>query len=95
MNAPNGDTTRKRLREWWRSPPRAGMQLLISPWGYRHLRVFGIMHLAGGVVAMGIGAFVVSYAADGWAAFFLVVGALNLAVGGWYLALTRAARPRT
>ena len=71
------------------------MQLLINPWEYRHLRVFGITHIAGGIVAAGIGAFILSYGAYGWAAFFLVLGALNLADGCWYLTITRSAFPRT
>jgi hypothetical protein len=90
MNAPNDETTRRRLRGWWLSPARSGVQLLINPWEYRHLRAFGITHVAGGVVAAGIGAFILSSDADGWAAFFLVVGALNLADGSWYLAIARA-----
>jgi MFS family permease len=83
MNAPNHKTAAKRLREWWASPPRSGLQRLIIPWEYRHLRVFGVMRMAGGIVAAGIGAFILSYGAYGWAAFFLVVGAANLAVGYW------------
>jgi hypothetical protein len=74
MNAPNDGTARRRPRGWWLSPARSGVQLLITPWEYRHLRAFGITHLAGGVVAAGIGAFIVSYAAYGWAAFFLGSG---------------------
>ena len=95
MNAPNDNTARKRLRGWWLSPPRPRTQLLINPWEYRHLRVFGITHLAGGIVAAGIGAFILSYSAYGWAAFFLVVGALNLAGGCWYLTIAPSASPRT
>ena len=74
MNAPNHNTAAKRLREWWASPSRSGLQRLIIPWEYRHLRVFGVMRIAGGIVAAGIGAFILSYGAYGWAAFFLVVG---------------------
>jgi hypothetical protein len=71
------------------------MQLLINPWEYRRLRVFGITHIAGGIVAAGIGAFILSYSAYGWAAFFLVLGALNLGVGYWELTIARSASPRT
>ena len=95
MNAPNHKTGAKGLREWWASPPRPGMQRLINPWEYRHLRVFGVTHIAGGVVAAGIGAFILSYSAYGWAAFFLVLGALNLAGGCWYLTIAHSASPRT
>jgi len=71
------------------------MELLINPWAYRHLLVFGITHIAGGIVAAGIGAFILSNSAYGWAAFFLVIGALNLAAGCWYLTIARSASPRT
>ena len=51
MNAPNDNTAAKGLRGWWASPPRPGMQRLINPWEYRHLRVFGVTRIAGGIVA--------------------------------------------
>ena len=94
MNAPNDNTAAKRLREWWASPPRSGTQRLINPWVYRHLRVFGVMRIAGGIVAAGLGAFILSYGAYGWAALFLVLGALNLAGGYWYITIARSVPPR-
>jgi hypothetical protein len=94
MNAPKHNTAAKGLRDWWASPPRSGLQRLIIPWVYRHLRRFGLMCIAGGIVAVGIGAFILSYSAYGWAAFFLVDGAANLAVGYWYLSIARAAAAR-
>ncbi len=54
MNAPDRNTAAKRLREWWASRPRSGLQRLIIPWEYRHLRVFGVMRIAGGIVAAGV-----------------------------------------
>jgi hypothetical protein len=39
------------------------------------------MRTAGGILAAGIGAFMLSYGACGRAAFFLVVGAADLALG--------------
>jgi len=95
MNAPNDNTARKDLRGWWLSPPRPGMQRLINPWEYRRVRVFGVTRIAGGIVAAGIGAFILSYGAYGWAALFLVLGALNLAGGYWYLTIARSASART
>jgi hypothetical protein len=83
----------KRLRQWWLSPPRSGIQRLIAPPEYRHLRAFGIARVAGGIVAAGVGFACLSYAAYGWAAFFLVVAALDLPTG--YLELTIARRPQT
>jgi hypothetical protein len=67
------------------------MHRLISPWEYRHLRVFGVTRLAGGSVAAAAGVVCLFYGAYGWAAFFLVVASLNLAGGCWYLAIARAA----
>ena len=95
MNAANHNTATKRLREWWASPPRSGLQRLIIPWEYRHLRVFGVMRIAGGIAAAGIGAFILSYGAYGWAAVFLVVGAADVAVGYWEITIARSAAPQT
>lgn len=95
MSTPNDHTVPKGLRGWWAAPPRSGMQRLIFPWAYRHLRVFGVTQVGGGIVAAGIGAFILSYSAYGWAALFLVIGALNLAGGYWCLTIARSASPRT
>ena len=95
MNAPNDNTAAKGLRGWWRSPPRPGMQRLIVPWEYRHLRPFGITRIAGGSVAAAAGVVCLSYGVYGWAAFFLVLAALNLAGGYWYITIARSASART
>ena len=95
MNAPNDNTAAKGLRGWWRSPPRTGMQRLIVPYEYRHLRVFGVGRIAGGSVAAAAGVMCLSYGVYGWAAFFLVLAALNLAGGSWYLTIDRSAPART
>ena len=95
MNAPDASTAAKGLRGWWASPPRPGMQRLINPWEYRHLRVFGATRIAGGIVAAAAGVVCLSYGVYGWATFFLVVGALNLAGGSWYLTVARSAPART
>jgi hypothetical protein len=71
------------------------MQRLIVPGEYHHLRVFGFMRIAAAIVAAGIGTFILSYSAYGWAALFLVIAALNLAVGYWELTIARPASPRT
>jgi hypothetical protein len=91
MNAPNDNTAVKGLRGWWASPPRSGMQRLIVPFEYRHLRVYGTARVAGGSVAAAAGVVCLSYGVYGWAAFFLVVAALNLAGGSWYLNIARSA----
>jgi hypothetical protein len=95
MNARNDYTARKGLRRWWLTPPRPGLQRLIHPWEYRHLRFFGITRTAAGCAAAAAGFICLAYGVYLWAAFFLVVGALNLAGGYWYLTITRSAAART
>ena len=95
MNAPNDHTAAKGMHGWWASPPRPGMQRLISPWEYRHLRAFGVTRIAGGSVAAAAGVVCLSYGVYDWAAFFLVIGTLNLAGGYWYLTIDRSAPTRT
>ena len=94
MNAPNDNTAAKVLRGWWASPPRTGMHRLINPWEYRHLRVVGGTRIAGGTVAASAGVVCLSYGVYGWAAFFLVLAALNLAGGYWFLTIARSAPAR-
>ena len=94
MNASSDYTAPRGLRGWWASPPRHGMQRLINPWEYRHLRLFGLTRIAGGSVAAGAGVVCLSYDAYGWATFFLVLATLNLAGGSWYMTIARSASPR-
>ncbi len=94
MNAANDNTARKSLRAWWATPPRSGMRRLIFPWEYRHVRAFGIVRIVGGLVAATAGLVCLSYAAYGWAAFFMVVGTLNLGGGYWYSTIARSQPPR-
>ena len=95
MNAPNDNTALKCLRGWWLSPSRSGMQRLIAPYEYRHLRGFGVTRIAGGSVAAAAGVVCLSYGVYGWAAFFLVLAALNFAGGYWYISIDRSAPART
>ena len=94
MNATNDHTARNSLRRWWLSPPRHGLALLLAPYEYRHLRFFGITRLVGAGVAAVPGVICLSYSAYGWAAFFLGIGALNLAGGWWELSIGRSASAR-
>jgi hypothetical protein len=95
MNAPNDNTVAKRLRRWWFTPPRPGLQRLINPWEYRHIRSFGLIRIAGGSVAVGAGLICLAYGVYGWAAFFLVIGTLSLAGGYWYRTIARSRFART
>jgi hypothetical protein len=91
MNSSSDNTARRGLRDWWASPPRHGMQRLIAPWEYRHLRGFGITRIAGGSVATFAGVVCLGYGVYGWAAFFLAIAAANFAGGYWYLTIDRSA----
>jgi hypothetical protein len=77
-------------RGQWLSATRPGIYRLVPPWVYRHPRFFGIGHIAGGSVAAAAGVICLSYSVYGWAAFFLVIAALNLAGGFWYLSIARS-----
>ncbi len=100
MNAPNDNTGRKGLRGWWASPPRPGLQRLIIPWEYRHLRGFAQVRFAAGIVLAGLGAVTLvggSFTAEafGWTAFWLVLAALSFSVGYWELTIARSTPPQT
>jgi hypothetical protein len=71
------------------------MRRLIVPWEYRHLRASGVTRIAGGVVLAVGGILLLSYGVYGWAAFFLVLAALNLAGGYWYITIARSESART
>ncbi len=71
------------------------MQRLIVPYEYRHLRLFGVGRIAGGSVAAAAGLVCLSYGVYAWAALFLVLAALNLAGGYWYVTIARSASART
>jgi hypothetical protein len=90
MYGPNDNTAARRLRRWWLTPPRPGLQRLINPIEYRHIRGFGVTRIVGGSAAAATGIICLAYSAYGWAAFFLVIGALNLAGGYWFLTIDRS-----
>ena len=94
MNAPDENTAPKGVRGWWASPQRSGSRRLINPWEYRHLRAVGGTRIAGGTVAAAAGVVCLSYGVYGWTAFFLVLAALNLAGGYWFLTIARSAPAR-
>jgi len=95
MYGQNDNPAPKGLRGWWASPRRPGLQRLINPWEYRHLRFFGVTRIAGGSIAAAAGVVCLAYGVYGWAAFFLALAALNLAGGYWYLVIDRSAFARS
>ncbi len=94
MNASDSNASPRGLRRWWQSPPRSGLQRLIVPYEYRYLQAFGVTRIFGGGVAAAAGVICLAYDADGWAAFFLVIGALNLGGGCWYISIDRSGPAR-
>ena len=70
---------------------RTGMRRIIPRFEYRHLRGFGVARIAGGSVQAAAGLICLAYGVYGWAAFFLILAALNLAGGSWYLTVARSA----
>jgi len=90
MSARNENSAARRLRDWWLTPPRPGLQRLINPWEYRRLRYFAVVRIVGGVVAAAAGFICLWYDAYPWAAFFLVIAALNLAGASWFLTILRS-----
>ena len=91
----NDSTFAKRLRRWWFTPPRPGLERVINPIEYRHLRGFGVTRMFGGGVAGAAGLICLAYGVYGWAAFFGVIAGLNLAGGYWYLTIDRSRSART
>jgi hypothetical protein len=49
------------------------------------------MRVAGGSIAAAAGIVCLAYGVYDWAAFFLVIGSLNLAGGTWFLTIARSA----
>jgi len=90
MNASSDSTAASGPGGWWATPPRPGLERLISPWEYRHLRFFGAARVFGGTVAAGAGVVCLAYRAYGWAALFGALGAANIGGGYWYLTIDRS-----
>jgi hypothetical protein len=102
MNAQNDNPTpRSTTTRWrWGTPPRSGMQRMISPWEYRHLRGWAGVRIASGIVLAGLGAVTLfggsfSTKAIGWATLFLAAAAANFSFAYWELAIARSASART
>ena len=100
MHAPNDNTAPKGLRGWWASPPRSGMQRVISPWEYRHLRAWAGVRTASGTVLVGLGAVTLSFGGNdwrtyGWTMGFLALAAAQFSFGYWELTIARSGSPRT
>ena len=100
MNAPNDNAAPQGLRGWWASPPRSGLQRILSPWEYRHTRAVARVRIVAGIVLAGLGAVTLvggSFTAEavGWAMLFLAAAAGSFAWAAWDLAIARSASDRT
>jgi hypothetical protein len=100
MNAPNDDTAPKDLPGRWLTSPRSGLQRIISPWEYRHLRFSAGIRIGGGVVLAGLGVVTLSFGGNdwktyGWTMAFLAAAAAHLSLGYWELTIARSAAGRT
>jgi hypothetical protein len=100
MNARNDNAAPKGQRGWWSSPPRSGMQRIISPWEYRHLRPWAGVRIAAGTVLIGLGIVTLAFGGNdgktyGWTMAFLALAAANLAFASWELRIAGSAATRT
>lgn len=98
MNAWKDNTAPRRqggLRGWWASPPRSGLQRIIIPPVYRHLRGFARVAMGAGVVLVGLGVVTLvggsfTTVAIWFAVMWLAGAALNFATAAWYLAIAHS-----
>ncbi len=100
MNEPNDNTAPRGLRGRWASPPRSGMQRMISPWEYRHLRGWAGVRMASGIASAGLGAVTLSFGGNdwktyGWTMVFLALAAAQFSFAYWELTIARSGPART
>ena len=93
MNAPSDNT--KVCAGGGHLPRAPASGARSCPWEYRHLRASGVTRIAGGSLLAVGGVLLLSYGSYGWAALFLVLAALNLAGGYWYITIARSESART
>ena len=100
MTAQNDSTAAKGVRGWWASPSRSGLQRIISPWEYRHLRAWAGVRIASAVALVGLGAVTLAFGGNdgktyGWATAFLALAAAQFWFASWELTIARSASART
>jgi hypothetical protein len=81
------------------APSRTGMRRIIPRFEFRRLHGMAHVRIGAGAVLAGLGVITLvggsfTTKAIGWAAFFLVLAALQFSVGYWYLAIARSAPRR-
>ena len=82
------------------APSRTGMRRVIPRFEFRRLHAMARVHIVVGTVLVGISVITLAggsfkAAAVAWAAFFLMLAAVQLSVGYWFLAIVRPAPART
>ena len=82
------------------APSRTGMRRIIPRWEFRRLHGMARVRIGVGTGMVGLGVITLvggSFTAEAtaWAAFFLMLAALQLSVCYWFLAIVRPAPPRT
>ena len=95
MHAPDDNSAPRGLRRWWASPPRSGLQRILSPWEYRHLRAWAGVRIASGVAVAGLGVVTLVFGGNdwktyGWAMAFLALAVAQFAFASWELAIARS-----
>ena len=95
MHTPNDNTAQKGLRGWWASPPRSGLQRVIAPWEYRHLRGWAGTRLVSAGVLTGLGLVTLSFGGNDWktygfALIFLAAAAAHFSFAFWELSIARS-----
>ena len=79
--------------------PRSGIQRIISPWEYRHLRAWAGVRIASGIALIGLGVVTLSFGGNdgktyGWTALRLVLAAAQFSFAYWLLTIARSTSPR-
>jgi hypothetical protein len=96
MYALNDSPAPRSAPAWWRwgSPARSGLQRVIPPWEYRHLRAWAGVNFIRGFVLGILGLLLLPYSAS-WAALPLAAAAAVIALGIWEMAIDRSRSART
>ncbi|HUA46633.1 MAG TPA: hypothetical protein VMA77_15485 [Solirubrobacteraceae bacterium] len=95
MQAADNNTASKGLAGWWKSPPRTGMRLIISPWEYRHLRAWARVRITTGIVLAGLGLVTLSFGGNdsktyAWTLAFFAAATAQWAYAYWELSIARS-----
>jgi hypothetical protein len=91
MDAPNEKNGPGGLRGWWKSSPRSGVQLIIAPWEYRHLRGWARVRIASGAVLVVLGLLTLGFGGTDWKTYGWAIGFVAAATAQFGVRLLVAA----